>query len=212
MNLEFGMDIRNEALSPLSPIIRGWSTAIKRYCKINGPTDPPYYYNERANISLLSAGAWLSGSSSLEEYGTVKGRGTDTSNGRSDLYIIIDNDHECVIEAKHRWIPAPSSKDRIKSGLRDALYDAKRNYDAKVSIGCTFFVVRFPASNFPDYEGAETRYIREELSIFLSHRADLWAWCFPRTMRKSVLFDENSVWPGIVIGLRVARKAWEVES
>jgi hypothetical protein len=69
----------------LKPVVDGWHKAMRHYAEIHkGDDDAGYFYNERANISFLAAGAWLSGGGALEEYVSSKYRSRKKSSGRVD--------------------------------------------------------------------------------------------------------------------------------
>src|SRR5690606_5499082 len=79
--------------------------------------DVPYFYNERASLSVLCGAAWRSGYLALEEYVAIKGGESDKPNGRIDLYIgQRDGDEEICIEAKHEVLP-PDCKDAVIENL-----------------------------------------------------------------------------------------------
>jgi len=111
-----GIRIYSPDLEPLRPVLQAWIDSVQQYVKLFEGYDLPYWYNERANVSVLAGAAWKAGFVALEEYQTKK---TSQSNkepmavespkdkkgqqnyfqGRNDLYI-GNQSHEWVIEAK----------------------------------------------------------------------------------------------------------------
>lgn len=220
MNIEFGIKVNahNKTLNLLRPVIHGWRDAIVEYCIAAEGDDVPYYYNERANISLFAAGAWKSGEIALEEYASTKKSakrktGHHHGPGRCDLYITLDRKHDVKIEAKQGWMPEnlreKTHRERIKSKLKTACDDADRGVDTSARIGCVFFTVSFPATRFPKYRSDPDFHIHKEILRFADDdEADLWAWCFPKLSRSFREMDAEGhyrYWPGIVVGMKVGK-------
>ncbi|MEE4687915.1 hypothetical protein V2K59_24060 [Pseudomonas alliivorans] len=91
----------------LEILLAAWIKAVVRYTSAN-ERDNPWWYNERASLSVLAGAAWtVKGWSALEEYSTLKRHrtlepGVDSGslrNGRCDLYV-QSPDTTFAIEAK----------------------------------------------------------------------------------------------------------------
>lgn len=54
-----GMIISNPKLEFLRPVLERWFDCIDRYNAVRGDNDTPYWYDEKANLGLLSAAAWM---------------------------------------------------------------------------------------------------------------------------------------------------------
>ena len=54
-----GMIISNPKLEFLRPLLERWFDCIDRYNAVRGDNDTPYWYDEKANLGLLSAAAWM---------------------------------------------------------------------------------------------------------------------------------------------------------
>lgn len=159
MNIDFGIQIKKHEheLGLLRPTIKGWGDAINQYCSSSYGEDVPYYYNERANISLLAAGAWRGGAVALEEYGTKKRalkkrRGADHASGRCDLFVLVRKQYEFQIEATQGWIRASSRDQTVKNLVARlvgrAFVEATRNTEGRGRVGCVFFTVSFQQQSF----------------------------------------------------------------
>jgi hypothetical protein len=126
---------------PLVPLIEGWIRATRRYTKLHGGDDAPYYYNERANISLMAAGAWLTGGAAVEEFGTIRGHGVEQYRGRADLYVKL-GDYDASFEAKHTWMLAGHSRskflNRTRLYLSLAVRDVKGVSESDAKVGLVF--------------------------------------------------------------------------
>ena len=54
-----GMIISNPKLEFLRPVLERWFDCIDRYNAVRGDNDTPYWHDEKANLGLLSAAAWM---------------------------------------------------------------------------------------------------------------------------------------------------------
>lgn len=132
VNLDFGIEEKSKArkhlaaIKCLRPIIEQWGTNIRKYCSAVDD-DVPYYYNERANLSLFASAAWQSGVIALEEYHTYKRHGR----GRTDLFLWIGGKDGVQIEAKQKWIKGQIKdrvlQNRISEALGSAVSAAEMN-------------------------------------------------------------------------------------
>lgn len=215
--IEHGHCCRDQRLQKFEPVAEGWYQTIKSYCvafERYEQEDAPYYYNERANISVLARGAWKSRMFTLEEYPTEKTRDDGvrrTGSHRCDL-MIWDDESEFQIEAKQCWLrtalPDDSHEKRVTSMLKAARSDADRNTDSKSRLGCVFFSVWWPQQS--EYSRDPSIHIRRELDRLLSYEASLWAWPFPKETRLLVSTESDGsrrFYPGVVMGLTSGKYA-----
>ncbi|MBJ6981662.1 hypothetical protein [Luteimonas sp. MC1572] len=101
---------RGAGLEGLKPVLRSWTERTYDFCRLHAFEDNPWWYNERASLSVLAAAAWsLKGWCALEEYSTTK-RGVvpsekveegSTKRGRCDLWL--GNRTGYALEAKQAW-------------------------------------------------------------------------------------------------------------
>lgn len=224
-NLESGFRIgssskRAKRLSELKPVLRQWAKLTNKYCA-RTRNDNPYWYNERANVSLLAGAAWRLGFVALEEYLTSK-RPLDLKTAmntrcRADLYVGGKSEFE--IEAKQYWMhahmKASTVKRRIKNYIDKALFAAKRNPAGTYRVGCVFFVIHFSQkrrygnSDALAFKSAADHLLKQEIRRYIQENrdaADLWAWCFPtRTrMKRHKERDHFRYYPGIILALKLA--------
>ncbi|MGH8746639.1 MAG: hypothetical protein ACREUK_09110 [Burkholderiales bacterium] len=61
-------------LPELAPMLREWIRANAAYVKQCEDSDAPWWFNERAALSVVAAAAWLAGGIALEEYTAPKNR------------------------------------------------------------------------------------------------------------------------------------------
>ncbi|PHS74059.1 MAG: hypothetical protein COB59_12400, partial [Rhodospirillaceae bacterium] len=176
--------------------------------------------NERANISLLAAGAWKSGAVALEEYSAEKYNDQEdvkTYPGRSDLYIASSRNaqdnkfHEVVIEAKLAWLPIPITRN-VSNLLNIAKEDAKKNSNEDARIGVCFYPLKVPSSD--DRKPTQAKDIaRKSIKYFLAkfdaNPPDLVAWSIPVTLKPTPwedLDDKPHYFPGVIMAMKLVTK------
>jgi len=125
-------------ITELRPVLEKWRDINRNfYMELND--DCPWWYNERASISILAAAAWQTeGFYAIEEFSTTKGRKRAKSGtlserpGRCDLKIWTRSKQEFVFEAKQAWcklderIDLERKCDGILTSLAKAKGDARR--------------------------------------------------------------------------------------
>lgn len=104
----------SQRLAFLSPSLRSMFSIMDSYLeKFDrvGQMDRPYFYTERATLSVFAGGVWRSHPSNLvlEEYSGEKGSSSTRYKGRFDIWFEVD-EQSCYAEAKQCW-PAASSFD-----------------------------------------------------------------------------------------------------
>jgi hypothetical protein len=82
ININKGLKEFNSDSHLITALVEGWIEASIKYLR-KAPEDLPYLYNERADVSLLCAGAWMKGFVAIEEYISLK----DDKLGRPDIFI-----------------------------------------------------------------------------------------------------------------------------
>jgi hypothetical protein len=242
LNFDFKVETsrgRQKLFKDLKPVFKNWNATIIEYCEAwrqakapHSYSDVPYYYNERANLSLLAAAFWKSGWIALEEYSAEKEyrnskppgkgpvskkRGTkERARGRADLLVTKgckDGSTDVQIEAKQGWILGKPGKDKniipsIKKLFAAASSDAVRNGETKIRLACCFFTISFRCSEVrPDKITGE---IKRHRHLFLNSKsvAHIWAWSFPPCARRFKGVESNGekrYWPGIIVGLKQVR-------
>jgi hypothetical protein len=189
----------------IDALLDEWLACIEYYCALwDGHNDAPYWYNERANISVLNGAAWKMGAAALEESETIKRFTAGPRKGRTDLHITWPNGDDCVIEAKQCWLY--HEKDvpgRARSKFEDAIRSARVNRDSDTSYACTFLVPshRLGAIWHPNdiyhqiLDGLKSAKIR----------TDARAVCFPYSCRNLKSREDGRIYPGVMLFLTQVR-------
>jgi len=116
--------------SPLKPVLKKWQEVLAFYrnqvCWEDWKKpDAPYWYNERTNVGMLSAAAWLCGGLALEEFsGKKAARDGKPYSGRVDLRIQVGTTG-FAFEAKHKWLWVGSRS--FKDSNWDSSLDSRLN-------------------------------------------------------------------------------------
>jgi len=144
--VECDIGIHDRAMKWARPVLEQWLRVHRDYMEETGFSDSLYWYTERTNIGALAGAVWRCGGYAVEEYGALKGKDADESNGRVDLFFML-SDYEVVVEAKQCWIYLSKNNRRdfhldISKAIEVALSDIRRTQDSlnhKYAIGIVFF-------------------------------------------------------------------------
>lgn len=178
-----------------------WILATQRYARVV-EGDASYWFNELADVAILSGAAWRCGWVAVTESQIVKGaRHRPKRWGRADLYIGSDH-HDEYIEAKHRSVSLNSRydfSDIFDDGLCSALKDAKGTSGREQlnTIGVCFFSF-FYAPRVVSDEAQVEQLIQDVIEKAQNDESHIIAWCFPERTRQ--LEGLNSkYWPGTLL-------------
>ena len=151
-------------LRGLRPLLASWAEVVLDYCRADGYTDNPWWYNERASLSTLAGAAWrLPGWSALEEFSTTKRgqlsgndrAGKATKRGRCDLYV-SHRSTSFAFEAKQAWRSIGKQRE---CDIRDILKLAKDDAgnltadQADHRLGAVFISLYLPLSEVSTKNG-----------------------------------------------------------
>ena len=190
-----GLQVYGNKLRHWSPLLDKWASLINRYCFLIGE-DAPYFYNERANIGVLSAAAWQVGWVALEEFGNRK-RGKKY--GRADLYIgPSDRDAGEYIEAKLSW-----DINKTHNALLRAIDDVEKVRLPKgdVGIAIAFVSPGIKEEYEPKIDEKIKGTIETAKQIAKQIKSDAIAWSFPRYSRilRGGGKYEHLIYPGVLL-------------
>ncbi|MCZ7929528.1 hypothetical protein [Agrobacterium pusense] len=174
-------------------LLDGWIEATTKYCDEMEGREAPFFFNERANISMLAAACWLKGGIALEEYSASKFAEDRNSNGRCDLYVFLAGEN-IEIEAKSvkRRLPmnAASLALHLRSKLNEAIQDARKLPPQKSfrRAACAFYTLRVEASRYASNEQLKERYVGElsryKDALMAFEQCSAVAWCVPPSIRR----------------------------
>lgn len=169
--------VAHEKLIPFQPILEEWTKCVQEYIDCWEGGDLPYWYNERANVSVLAGAAWRAGFTAIEEY-QIKKQGVASdkdSNGRNDLYI-TDKSFGIAIEAKVIFPKIDELESQISIAIKNAIADVKKIKEVDGHRAGVVFIAPYTKSIATD----------EQVKFFSQHiaainNADAYAFIYPQT-------------------------------
>ncbi|MEH6352383.1 MULTISPECIES: hypothetical protein [unclassified Pseudomonas] len=185
-----GMIISNPKLEFLRPVLERWFDCIDRYNAVRGDNDTPYWFDERANLGLLSAAAWMAEMVTLQDAPTRKQNEEGERNVSADLFI-ASTEERAFIQATQRW-PKVSNLN-LTQPLQEAASDAKRiSYASDLKLGCLF------VSPQKAQQSATPEELQDMIDDLQKENTCAVAWYFPYAYRK--LRNEAGFYhPGIAV-------------
>jgi hypothetical protein len=185
-----GMIISNPKLEFLRPVLERWFDCIDRYNAVRGDNDTPYWHDEKANLGLLSAAAWMAEMVTLQDASTRKQNEEGERNARADL-LIASTDERAFIQATQRW-PKVNNLN-LTQPLLEATSDAKRiSYASDLKLGCLFVAPQ------KAQQSATPEELQDMIDDLQKENTCAVAWYFPYAYRK--LRNETGHYhPGVAV-------------
>jgi hypothetical protein len=207
----------------LEILLGAWVKAVVRYTSAND-RDNPWWYNERASLSVLAGAAWtLKNWHALEEFSTLKRHrtlepGVDSGslrNGRCDLYV-QSPDTSFAIEAKQTVQSIGVRSDGYTfsdRAMRKAWADSGdlNNWEADRRFAVTFIVPSIPMREVLSKEAGEEKVCAKKVEqaikawltdepcfLGISMKRTDFAFVFPQLGNPHYSMDEK-YYPGIVV-------------
>lgn len=191
-----GMIISNPRLEFLRPVLERWFDCIDRYNAVRGDNDTPYWHDEKANLGLLSAAAWMAELVTLRDTATRKQNEEGERNARADLFIAGAEDR-AFIQATQRW-PRVTSLN-LTQALADITSDAKRiSYASDLKLGCLFVAPQ------KAQHSASPEELQDMVDDLQKEHTCAVAWYFPYAYRK-LRSEAGNYHPGIAVLFKEAR-------
>ncbi|MEW6613984.1 MAG: hypothetical protein AB1401_00710 [Thermodesulfobacteriota bacterium] len=199
-----GYLINNASLEPWGFLLKDWIWVVEKYvtvCK----GDAPYWYNERANTSMLAAAAWRSGFVAVEAYSDEKkvtAESEEIYKGRVDLWIGT-SEEEWSIETKYDGVNLKTlqASSQIEKTILKAIDDIKRvRCNGGIGVGVAFIepcIKKEEATNLDND-------IQAFINMILPRQDHAIAWCFPKIVRQ--LEYKGCYYPGIILIANVLDK------
>jgi hypothetical protein len=166
--------------------------------------DVPWWYNERASISVLAGAVWRRGNRetdyAFEEYGSTK-KGVDGNDcaGRQDVEFSFVGTRY-IAEAKQCYIPI--MKDDLSAVISRAMQKAEKDikrcddpYGAR-RLAITFGAPYISEKRANEIDARMSGFIKKASSV----AADLTAWVFPRLAARPVV--KGRIYPGVVVWIK----------
>lgn len=191
-----GMIISNPRLEFLRPMLERWFDCIDRYNAIRGDNDTPYWHDEKANLGLLSAAAWMAELVTLCDTPTRKQNEEGERNARADLFIAGAEDR-AYLQATQRW-PRVNNLN-LTQALLDITSDAKRiSFASDLKLGCLFVAPQ------KAQHSASPEELQDMVDDLQKEHCCAVVWYFPYAYRK-LRSEAGNYHPGVAVLLKEAR-------
>jgi hypothetical protein len=191
-----GMIISNPKLEFLRPLLERWFDCIDRYNAVRGDNDTPYWHDEKANLGLLSAAAWMAEMVTLQQTPTRKQAEEGERNARADL-LIASGEARAFVQATQRW-PRVNSLN-LTQALADITSDAKRiSHTSDLKLGCLFVAPQ------KTQHSATPEELQDMVDDLQKEHTCAVAWYFPYAYRK-LRNEAGNYHPGIAVLFKEAR-------
>ncbi|WP_456020756.1 hypothetical protein [Pseudomonas protegens] len=191
-----GMIISNPRLEFLRPVLERWFDCIDRYNAVRGDSDTPYWHDEKANLGLLSAAAWMAELVTLNDTATRKQNEEGERNARADLFLAGAEDR-AFIQVTQRWPKVTNLN--LTQALLDITNDAKRiSYPSDLKLG-GLFVAPQKAQH-----SASPEELQDMVDDLQKEHTCAVAWYFPYAYRK-LRSEAGNYHPGIAVLFKEAR-------
>lgn len=191
-----GMIISNPRLEFLRPVLERWFDCIDRYNAVRGDSDTPYWHDEKANLGLLTAAAWMAELVTLNETTTRKQNEEGERNAHADLFV-AGADDRAYIQATQRW-PRVNNLN-LTQALADITSDAKRiSYASDLKLGCLFVAPQ------KAQHSASPEELQDMVDDLQKEHTCAVAWYFPYAYRK-LRSEAGNYHPGIAVLFKEAR-------
>ncbi|WP_322846394.1 hypothetical protein [Pseudomonas sp. B33.4] len=191
-----GMIISNPRLEFLRPVLERWFDCIDRYNAVRGDSDTPYWHDEKANLGLLSAAAWMAELVTLNDTATRKQNEEGERNAHADLFLAGAEDR-AFIQATQRWPKVTNLN--LTQALLDITNDAKRiSYASDLKLGCLFVAPQ------KAQHSASPEELQDMVDDLQKEHTCAVAWYFPYAYRK-LRSEAGNYHPGIAVLFKEAR-------
>ena len=192
----------------LRPILRKW-IALNRQLSVRWSSvgDAPWWYNERALISVLAGAVWQSGGYAFEEYSDTKRGKRRPYAGRIDLEFVIGQ-HEFLAEVKQCWLAATARRcrtDFVSGFMEKAKADVRRcRPNGTKRIAIVFGVPYLAQRRKAEMDDRIEWLVNQATKIQADIDADAVAWTFPLLRRPPTY--QGSICPGIIVWIKEVRR------
>lgn len=204
----------------LSNRLRHIRPILKNWIRLNGQLaggwassgDVPWWYNERAQLSVFAGAVWRAGGSCFEEFSgqkhfknPAKHRLNVLYSGRVDLYFELGS-VEYVGEAKNTWSGYSRNDGRATKRISKRLQNACDDVGQTTPSGMRRLGIVFVAPYFrPTVKTRIDDLLRQWLAEIQAVQADARAWVFPPAARL-MLGTDGFYYPGVAILLQQVKR------
>jgi hypothetical protein len=189
-------------LKSLKPILRKWirlnKTLLKEWRKENAA---PWWFNERASVSLFAGAVWKCKGWAFEEYVGPKQSQQKTTSGRVDLEFSLKKSRY-IAEAKQLWLPSTRKQEhceRIQAAKNNAKTDVRRSSYGLPRLAIVFAVPYLSKIDESSLAEKTKKLINGVLD--LKPKPDAVAWYFPDASEAPLYVHKKKslIYPGVFV-------------
>jgi hypothetical protein len=215
MSNSFERGIYRGDLLSLVPTLKIWQGIVERTAKAwvkDG--DTPWWYTERASLSMFAGAIWLNQGFAFEEYSVYRKVGSKPGakyrNGRCDIEFNLKHQYY-VAEAKHCWPTLGQSKQNatpmVQSRLEQAESEVAQVWESGYhSLAIVFATPRIPVKHESEMEENILEFVAQVKEL----KKTTVAWVFPKVTRQlrppKTSKNHNIIYPGLIVALRSCKK------
>ena len=197
-----------KSLESFEELLWEWTSIIERMVRDwRKEVHVPWWYNERASLSLFAGAIWRMGGIAIEEFSakkkvrSPKGDGnTEQWRGRIDLQFSY-RDNDFVAEAKQAW-PKIGRRSKSAAGeIEQALSQARKDVLATSRKWGKKLAIVFAAPRFPKSEFADERQLLQRWRDIVQ-RVDCHGKAFFWLHDCEQIVDDGEVYPGAGMFIR----------
>ena len=205
----------NESVEFLKPVFLQLEENFEQYGDVFEWSELPYFFNERATLSILQAACWQAGLISMEEFVTRKyGAKNKATTGRCDIYIGEKTGKNAIeFEAKQKWPTPKFYQSSVRKWLEAGDKDANRNRNIDVQASLTFVVPEIPESMTEDvHVNMVNKIVRAALEVGID---GFHVWSSNKSWEHSSAGRSSSAkfhWPSLITLVRISRMRGETSA
>ena len=187
--------ILNESIAINAELGREWAAV----------NDAPWWYNERASVSVFAGAIWRAGEAAFEEYSELKRGAARLASGRFDLWFSCGR-QDFWAEAKYCQVgfTAPRNQSHwVQSWMERAMADARRcPPDGSTRRLAIVFAAPYIRPRTPPEIAERAAWLVQETRRHVQH--DAMAWVLPQLSR----YPHADGWlsPGAMVWIKEVRR------
>jgi hypothetical protein len=192
----------NKRLQCLKPVLKKWITLNGEFSKRwKHWSDAPWWYGERANISVFAGATWQAKGLAFEEYAALKRGEKEDYSGRIDLEFYVGK-YRFLAEAKQCW---PTVR-RGASYIHSFVKKTKKDIQKCRPDGYSRLAIVFGSPKIKGKLNLVERHEKIHEIIVQAKKVehDAIAWVFPKL--KKFPHDKDWVYPGIIVWIKEVRR------
>ncbi len=173
----------------LYDVLRRWIRTNIYFAEAWDGVDVPWWYNERASLSVFAGAIWQCGGIVFEEfseeklYASRRGARRKIYPGRCDIFFSVGS-KEFVAEAKYGYSGGTPKNSNILPRIEDLLDDARKAASRLAPNGQIRLAIVFVAPHFaPRFKGDEVAMMRCWIERISEVSCTAKAWVFPEISR-----------------------------